>query len=129
MKETYPQIARRAKVEHAIIYWGDETAVAEDGHWLRGSAPVGQTPVLTTPAQHHGLTMVSAISNQGLVRFAFLEQAMNRDLMIDFMEKLIADSGQKVFLILDNLKAHHAKVVTAWLEERKSKIEVFYLPP
>lgn len=129
LKETYPQIARRAKVEHAIIYWGDETAVAEDGHWLRGSAPVGQTPVLTTPAQHHGLTMVSAISNQGLVRFAFLEQAMNRDLMIDFMEKLIADSGQKVFLILDNLKAHHAKVVTAWLEERKSKIEVFYLPP
>ena len=125
MKETYPQIARRAKAEHAIIYWGDETAVAEDGHWLRGYAPAGQTPVLATSAKRHGLSMVSAISNQGLVRFAFLERAMNRDLMIDFMEKLMADSRQKVFLILDNLKVHHAKVVTAWLDERTSKIEVF----
>jgi transposase len=34
-----------------------------------------------------------------------------------------------VFLILDNLKVHHAKLVTAWLAERKDQIEVFYLPP
>lgn len=128
LKEAYPQIARRAKTEQAIIYWGDETAVAEDGHWLRGYAPAGQTPVLTMSAKRQGLSMVSAISNQGLVRFAFLEQAMNRNLMMDFMEKLIADSRQKIFLILDNLKVHHAKVVTAWLDERKAKIEVFYLP-
>ena len=54
---------------------------------------------------------------------------MNTDLFIGFMERLIADSGQKVFLIFDNLKVHHAKLVTAWLAERKDQIEVFYLPP
>ena len=54
---------------------------------------------------------------------------MNTDLFIGFMERLIADSGQKVFLILDNLKVHHAKLVIAWLAERKDQIEVFYLPP
>ena len=73
--------------------------------------------------------MVSAISNQGLVRFEFIEEAMNTDLFIGFMERLIADSSQKVFLILHNLKVHHAKLVTAWLAERKDQIEVFYLPP
>jgi len=51
--------------------------VAEDGHWLRGYAPAGQTPVLAAPSKRHGLTMVSAISNQGLVRFEFIEEAMN----------------------------------------------------
>lgn len=54
---------------------------------------------------------------------------MNTNLFIGFMERLIADSSQKVFLILDNLKVHHAKLVTAWLAERKDRIEVFYLPP
>ncbi len=34
----------------------------------------------------------------------------------------------KVFLILDNLWVHHSKPVKAWVEERKDKIELFYLP-
>jgi transposase len=103
--------------------------VAEDGHWLRGYAPAGQTPVLATPSKRHGLSMISAISNQGLLRFEFVEEAMNTDLLIGFMERLFADSPQKVFLILDNLKVHHAKLATSWLAERKDRIEVFYLPP
>jgi len=53
---------------------------------------------------------------------------MNTDLFIGFMERLIADSSQKVFLILDNLKVHHAKRVITWLAERNSLIEVHYLP-
>jgi transposase len=129
LDDVYPMIAQRAKAEGAIIYWGDETAVAEDGHWIRGYAPVGQTPVLATPSKRHGLSMVSAISNQGLVRFEFIEEAMNADLLIDFMGKLVEDNPRKVFLILDNLKVHHARLVTAWLAERQDRIEVFYLPP
>jgi transposase len=100
MHETYPTIAARAKAEGAVIYWADETAVAEDGHWLRGYAPAGQTPVLAAPSKRYGLSMISAISNQGLVRFEFIEEAMNTELFIEFMEKLVADSPQKVFLIL-----------------------------
>lgn len=129
INEAYPQIMARAKAEEATIYWGDETAVAEDGYWLRGYAPMGQTPVLAAPSKRHGLTMISAISNQGLVRFEFIEGAMNTDLMIEFMEGLITDSAGKVFLILDNLRVHHAKLVTEWLQEHQAKIEVFYLPP
>lgn len=33
-----------------------------------------------------------------------------------------------MFLILDNLRVHHAKPVKAWLAEHKEEIEVFYLP-
>ncbi len=129
LHDTYPAIVARAKAEGAVIYWGDETAVAEDGHWLRGYAPAGQTPVLAAPSKRHGLSMISAISNQGLVRFEFIDTAMNTDLFIGFMARLMADSEQKVFLILGNLKVHHAKLVTTWLAERQDLIEVFYLPP
>jgi len=73
--------------------------------------------------------MISAISNQGLVRFEFMECAMNTDRLIEFMGKLIQDTDKKVFLILDNLRVHHATLVTEWLAERTAQIEVFYLPP
>lgn len=53
---------------------------------------------------------------------------MNADKLIDFMSRLITDSEKKVFLVLDNLRVHHAKIVMAWVEEHKDKIELFYLP-
>ena len=53
---------------------------------------------------------------------------MNADVLIDFMKRLIKDAKRKVYLILDNLRVHHAKVVKAWLEENKDQIAVFYLP-
>jgi len=31
--------------------------------------------------------------------------------------------------MVDNLRVHHAKVVTKWIKEHKNKIAVFYLPP
>ncbi|MBV8702746.1 MAG: transposase, partial [Acetobacteraceae bacterium] len=34
-----------------------------------------------------------------------------------------------VFLILDRLKAHRARLTREWLAEHRSAIEVFYLPP
>jgi len=129
LDKTYPTILARAKAEKALIYWGDETAVVEDGHWVRGYAPQGKTPVLATPGRRSGLALVSAISNQGLVRFRFIEQAMNADWLIEFLGQLIADTPQKVFLILDNLKVHHAKAVTRWVGEHAEQIELFYLPP
>jgi len=33
-----------------------------------------------------------------------------------------------VFLIVDNLRVHHSKLVREWLEEHREQIEVFYLP-
>ena len=130
MQEVYPLIAQKAKQEDGIIYWADETAVAQDGHWVRGYAPAGHAPVLAATSQRFGLTMVSAISSKGLVRFEFLEGAATTKTTLGFMQRLVQDSeGHKVFLILDNLRAHHAKEVAAWVQAHEHEIEVFNLPP
>jgi hypothetical protein len=49
----------RAKTERALIYWADETAVAEHVRGIRGYAPMGKTPVLAAPTKRYGLTMIS----------------------------------------------------------------------
>jgi len=73
--------------------------------------------------------MISAVSSQGKVRFMIYQDTMNQQRLIRFME--LRSSKRKVFLILDNLKVHHGKLVAAWLKKRKDKIkiEVFFLPP
>lgn len=125
----YPRIQARAKAENAEIYWADETAVKQDTAWVRGYAPAGKTPVLPHTARWSHVTMISAVTNQGLVRFAFYPGAINTDRFIDFMDRLIQEAeGRKVFLILDNLRVHHARPVKEWLAERTDAIEAFYLP-
>lgn len=129
LKTDYPAIQRRAKAEGAEIYWGDETAVRQDGHWIRGFAPAGMTPELALPGgRHASTTMISAITNQGLVRFRFFDGALDTDRFIEFLGDLVKDAERKVFLIVDNLRVHHARLVKEWLATRKDQIEVFYLP-
>lgn len=57
-----------------------------------------------------------------------IDEAFNADRLIEFLEELIKDAGKKVFLIVDNLRVHHAKPVKAWLAEHGDQIEMFYLP-
>jgi transposase len=128
LKETYPEIKQQAKAEGAEIYWGDETGMRNDSQHERGYAPKGKTPVIHLNAKRVSTNMISAITNQGRVRFKLFEGSMNADILIDFMKRLIKTAKRKVFLILDNLRVHHAKVVKAWLAEHADEIEVFYLP-
>jgi transposase len=72
--------------------------------------------------------MFSTVTNQGQVRFMLYTGSMNADRCIEFMSKLIENKEQKVFLILDNLRVHHSKIVKQWAEDNKEKIELFYLP-
>ena len=128
LDKDYPVISVRAKQEKAEIHWGDETGIQTGANMVRGFAPKGQKPVVGMVARKSHVSMLSAITNQGKVRFMMYRDAMNSDLLIKFMARLVKDSKQKVFLILDNLRVHHGKKVKRWLETNQEKIEVFYLP-
>lgn len=128
LKVTYPEIQSRAKTEGAEIYWGDETGIRNDCQHSRGYSPRGKTPVVSINAKRFSVNMISAINNRGTVRFMMYEQNMNARVLIKFMKRLVRDAGRKVFLILDNLRVHHAKLVKAWVERNNDKIEVYYLP-
>ena len=128
LETDYPAIASRAKQEKAEIHWGDETGIQTGANCVRGFAPQGETPVIRMVAKKSHISMISAITNSGKVRFTMYRDAMNTEIMIKFMARLIKDAGRKVFLILDNLRVHHGKKVKNWLEKHRDQIEVFHLP-
>ncbi len=134
LEQGYQAIARRAKAERAVIYWGDETGISNQDQTGRSYAPRGQTPIVRRMARRITQSMIAAVSNRGLMRFMLSDGAL--DVAVDprcgstlvFLRRLIKDAGQKVFLIVDNLKVHHARKVKAWVASHAHEVELFYLP-
>lgn len=124
----YPILAARAKLEGADIHWGDESGLRSDDVRGRGFAPKGQTPVIHVNHKRHGLSIISSVTNKGEMRWKIFDGALNADIFIDFLKRLIKNARKKIFLIVDNLRVHHAKPVKAWLAQHEDAIEVFYLP-
>ena len=127
----FPAIAERAKAEQAVVQWADETAVRQDTAWVRGYAAAGHTPVLEHAARRPSpsLTLISAVSQQGLVQFSLHDGAVDTERFIGFLSALVHDTPPKVFLIVDNLAVHRASRVRQWVEDHRDRIELFYLPP
>jgi transposase len=125
----YPGIEQRARAEGGEIHWGDETALVNTDVRGRSYAPSGKTPVaLAVGGTRQKLSMIATVTNQGKTRWMIIDEAFDAQKLIEFLQALIKDAGKKVFLILDNLRVHHSKLVKAWVNERKDKIELFYLP-
>ena len=75
LESDYPAIAKRAKREGAAIYWGDETGISNQDQIGRSYAPQGQTPVVVRTAKRITQSMISAVSNRGLMRFMLYDGA------------------------------------------------------
>ena len=127
LDEDYPVIAARAKAEGAEIHWGDESGLRSDDVRGRGFAPKGHTPVIRVNNKRHGLSVISTVTNKGQMRWRIFDGALNTNILIDFLRRLIKGASKKIYLILDNLRVHHAKPLKAWLAEHADAIEVFYL--
>jgi len=128
LDEVYPEIQIKAKQENAEIHWGDETGFRNDHHYGRGYSPRGKTPVVHLSAKRVSTNMISSITNQGKVRFMIYSKSMNAQVLIKFLKRLIKSSDRKIFLILDNLRVHHAIRVREWLDGKEDELEIFFLP-
>jgi transposase len=129
LENEYPAIRVRSTTEDAEIYWGDETGLQTGDVRGRSYAPRGERPTVHATAKRGSISMISAISNRGKVHWMVTDGSFDSEKFIEFLTKLIKDIPRKIFLIVDNLRAHHSKVVTAWVNDHKDKIELFFLPP
>jgi transposase len=128
LDEEYPAIKEKAKQENAEIQWGDETGVRNNSQHGRSYAPKGKTPVKKSMAKRFSVNMISSVTNQGRVEFMIYTGTMNSDRFITFLQQLIKAKNKKIYLVLDNLRVHHSKIVKQWVDENKEDIELFFLP-
>jgi transposase len=129
LEERYPAIEAQAAQEDAEILWTDEVGVAADHQPGYGYAREGERATMEVPGPHIRVNQISAISNEGTLRFMTYKGSMTAAVFLLFLQGLILGASRKILLIADGLQAHQTPEVVAWLAEHREKIEVFYLPP
>jgi transposase len=129
LRRDYPALVARARRARGVIFWGDETGLRSDDVRGRSYAPRGRTPLVRVCHRRAGLSLLSAVANKGALRWMVVEGAVKAPDLIRFLRRLVREAaGRKVFLILDRLKVHRARLTQDWLAEHQAEIEVAYLP-
>lgn len=128
LEETYPTIEAKAAEENAEILWTDEVGVDADHHPGYGYAPKGERATMEVPSPHIRVNQISAISNEGTVRFMTYQGMLNATVFLLFLRRLIEGTTRKILLIADRLQAHKTPEVESWVAAHSDRIEVFYLP-
>ena len=127
-EKEYPKIKKRARKENALIFFGDESGIRSDYHAGTTWSEKGRTPIVEATGSGFRLNMISAITGKGHFRFMTVEGSVTSDVFCDFIRRLVENVDQKIFLILDNHRIHHAKKVKKLVGSLDGKIELFYLP-
>src|SRR5215210_5069812 len=128
LRRDYPAIVARAKQARGTIFWGDETGLRSDDVRGRSYAPRGRTPLVRVCHRRAKLSLISAVTNQGELRWMVVDGAVNAPTFIRFLQRPVRDARRKVALILDRLQAHRAGLTRDWLAAHRSEIEVHHLP-
>src|SRR5919199_7007520 len=89
VRRDYPAIVARAKQAGGVIFWGDETGLRSDDVRGRCYAPRGRTPVVRVCHKRAGLSLISAVTNRGELRWMVVDGAVNAPTFIRFLERLI----------------------------------------
>jgi transposase len=127
-KVEYPMIQKLAKKEKATIHWGDEMGLRSDHNVGRTYGIKGKTPVVKRTGNRFSCNMISSITNLGKLRFMIFHENFTEDVFLEFLKRLVCQCDRKVFLIVDNHRAHKSKKVNGWLRNNKEHIQLYYLP-
>lgn len=128
LKLEYPAIARDAKREKAVIYWGDEMGLRSDHVAGTSFAPIGQTPIVRATGQRFGCNMISAITNRGALSFMVFSGKFQSRLFVTFMQRLLKQARGKVYLIVDGHPVHRSRQARHFAAENAPRLRLIRLP-
>src|SRR5260370_4385684 len=130
LKKEYPQIKALAHSEKAEVYFGDAAHMRSDHHAGRTWSKKGETPIVLSTGKRYRMSMISAITSKGHLRFMIKERGgVNADVFIEFLKRLLVGAKHKIFLIVDRGPAHVAKKTKSFVAGLDGKLRLFYLPP
>src|SRR5262249_31387938 len=127
-EEDYPKLKARAKRLGAQIFFIDEAGVRSDAALQRTWGAKGETPIVLTSGQPQKVNPISPVNATGAVWYDVYTGNFDAQ---EFIRKLKAFRGNRartVFLVLDGHPAHRAKIVAAYVQSLKGRLELHFLP-
>ncbi len=117
LKKEYPRIRALAqRTKNRDFLWRCRS------HALRSSfgshlGKRGKTPVVEATGARHGMSLISAITSRGHMRFMIKEKGgVNAAVFIEFLKRMMIGAKRPIFLIVDRGPAHIAKEARTFVE-------------
>jgi len=130
LKTEYPRIKALARRENAEIYFGDAAHMRSDTHAGRTWGKKGETPIVLTTGARYRMSLISAITARGHMRFMIKEKGgVNADVFIEFLKRLMVGAKTKIYLIVDRGPAHVAKKTQKFVASLGGRLRLFHFPP
>jgi len=127
-RETYPAIARQAKAQGAEVLFWDESGFRADTVHGKTWGVRGETPVVQRPGQRQSISAASVVSAKGAFWFCTYQGALNAELFVELLKKMMRYRKKPVHLVLDSLPAHKKACVRQYADSTNARLILHFLP-
>jgi transposase len=117
-------------MENGVVMFEDEVFFQQSGSTHRTYAFKGKGVIVKSEPVKRSIKAFGAVSDEADPSFFFkFAPVFNQDSFQKFLSQIINRfKGRKVFMILDNVRYHHARKIREWLEGKSSVLELHFLP-
>jgi len=88
----------------------------------------GQTPVVKTSGQRQSVSAISAVTARGAFWYSVYTGRLNATRFVEFLKAFMRNRRRPVFLVIDGLPAHKARLVAAYVQSLEGALELHFLP-
>jgi transposase len=116
-QERWPQLLRRARREHRILVFTDESGFYLLPAVVRSYGPKGQTPVLYHWEGRDHLSVMAAVTTSHKIHTLVRRQALNGLHSIEFLKHLLWQLSGALLVVWDRSPIHRRRAVTDFIKE------------
>jgi transposase len=127
-RETFPALAKKARKQGAEVFFWDESGFRADAVHGKTWGKCGETPVIHRPGQRQSISAASAVNSKGAFWFATYKGALNGELFVELLKKLMHRRKKPLHLVVDGLPAHKKVVVKEYVAGTKGRLTLHFLP-
>jgi len=128
-EEIFPEIRKLARKEGAIVLYVDEASVQSDHHSGRTCASSDKSSAIEQTSSRFETNMIFAVSPLGEFRFMTFHPPMNAERFTEFLERVMHDVLERIFLILEGHSVYMSREVKEFVRATDGKLRVFVIPP
>jgi transposase len=88
----------------------------------------GQTPIVAVPGKRQSVSAASTVNAKGAFWFATYKGGMSADLFVAMLKQIMRRRRKPLFLVIDSLPAHKAKLVRDYVEATDGNLKLYFLP-
>jgi len=104
--------------------------IRDDQALTRMGCPKGQPNILPPFGKHWGGKILGTLDDGTGEVFCLLNDHDDAPGFLEFLEQTVARyPGEKIVMILDHAKIHHAKLIPPFLAEHRDDVTLVFLPP